>query len=84
MNCTLGRRPSPEAGWSVGRRQLGVKEASFEGSLLLRSGRMEGATGRDPGDGGAGLERGDALGEMGMFTGIGGCLLRNECGYQCQ
>jgi hypothetical protein len=66
-NWTLGRRPSPDAGWSVGRRQAGTKEVVEAVVLALRSGRIEGATGRERGDVGAGEERGE--GEVGMVFG---------------
>lgn len=73
MNWTLGRRPSPVAGWRVGRRHDGVKDV-FAWSLLL-SGSIDGATGLLRGDGGAGEERGD-IGMVAWVVGVEGevCL----------
>ncbi len=64
INCTLGLRPSPVVGWRVGRRHAGTKEALEVDWLAVRSGRIEGATGRERGEGGAGEEPGE--GEAGM------------------
>jgi hypothetical protein len=60
-NWTLGRRPSPVAGWRVGLRQAGTKEVDVVWVLALRSGRIDGAIGRERGDGGAGEERGEGV-----------------------
>lgn len=81
-NCTLGRLPSPAAGWRVGRRHEGVKEI-LDDSLLL-SGRMDGATGLLRGEGGPGEERGDigmvACGVLGVREGSEVCLWAMEVG----